>query len=314
MKPSNNLPTVTVVIPCFNQARYLSAAILSARDQSHSPVECIVVDDGSSDGTADVAARLGARVIRQANHGVSAARNAGLAAARGELIVFLDADDVLLPGALEMEAAALLSNGNAAVVVTHCDAMDEEGVPLPVAHHRIDPSNLYRDWLSRNFVWTPGAAMFRRAVLGAIGGFAEDLGPAADYAVYLRLAREGRVVFAAGRAVRYRQHAASMSRDPALMLRATLQALDRERLQGPSWARAEIRRGRRTWCAWYGEQIVHDLRAHWHARTLGADQLKAVLTLFRSCPTVVLHHAARKTRRALRSALRAPSSLGKESQ
>lgn len=307
MTAAGHLPTVTVVIPCFNQARYLAAAVRSVWDQSHRPLECIVVDDGSTDGTADVAAASGARVVRQSNRGVSAARNAGLATARGELVVFLDADDVLLPDALAMEAAALSSNRRAAAVVTRCEAMDEDARPLPVEHHSIDASNLYKGWLSRNFVWTPGAAMFRRAELVQIGGFAEDLGPAADYAVYLRLARDARVAYITGRAVRYRQHAASMSRDPALMLRATLQALRRESREGPSWARGDIRRGRRTWCAWYGEQIVRDLRAHWRARTWGGRQMKAMLTLVRRCPTVVLQHAARKTRRSVMAALQAPS-------
>ena len=311
MTVAGPLPTVTVVIPCFNQARYLALAVRSALHQSHRPLECIVVNDGSTDGTADVAGTLGARVIQQANRGVSAARNAGLAAARGELVVFLDADDVLLPSALEMEAAALHSNASAAAVVTRCEAMDEEGTPLPVTHQTIDPSNLYRAWLSRNFVWTPGAAMFRRSALAALGGFAEDLGPAADYAIYLRLARDDRVALIGGSAVRYRQHALSMSRDPTLMLRATLRALRRERREGPTWARGEIRRGRRTWCAWYGEQIVHDLRAHWHARALGVKQLQAVLMLLWSCPALVLQHAARKTRHSLMSALRSASAFGR---
>jgi glycosyltransferase involved in cell wall biosynthesis len=310
MTEAGQLPTVTVVIPCFNQGRYLAAALKSVWDQSHRPVECIVVDDGSTDDTATIAARFGAHVIRQPNRGVSAARNAGLAAAHGDLIVFLDADDVLLRDALAIEAVALGSNEHAAAVVTRCEAMDEAGTPLPVQHHEIDPENLYRDWLSRNFVWTPGAAMFRRTALVEVGGFVEDLGPAADYAVYLQLARDGRVAFVGGSAVRYRQHPGSMSRDPALMLRATLQVLRRERLEGPPWVRREIKRARRIWCAWYGEQIVHDLRGRWHTRTWGARQLKATLTLLRNCPAVVLHHVSHKTRRALVPGPRSSSTPG----
>jgi hypothetical protein len=314
MAEAGQLPTVTVVIPCFNQGRYLAAALKSVLDQSHRPAECIVVDDGSTDDTATIAARSGARVIRQPNRGVSAARNAGLAAAHGDLIVFLDADDVLLRGALAMEAVALWSNEHAAAVVTRCEVMDEAGTPLPVSHHEIDPENLYRDWLSRNFVWTPGAAMFRRSALVEVGGFVEDLGPAADYAVYLQLARDGRVTFVGGSAVRYRQHPGSMSRDPALMLRATLQVLRRERLEGPPWARREIKRARRVWCAWYGEQIVHDLRVRWHARTWGARQLKATLTLLRNCPAVALNHVSRKTGRALVPAPKSSSTPGRASR
>lgn len=303
----DSLPTVSVVIPCFNQGRYLPYAVQSALGQSHRPLECLVVDDGSTDETAAVAERLNVRLIRQSNQGVSAARNAGLAAARGELIVFLDADDTLLPTALEIEAAALAANRDVVAVVTRCEAMDEAGTPIAVVHHAIDPANLYRDWLSRNFVWTPGAAMFRRAPLLEMGGFAVDLGAAADYALYLRLARDGRVAYVDGAAVRYRQHAASMSRDPALMLRATMKALQAERRHGPAWARRDVRRGRRAWCAWYGEQIVHDLRAHWHARAFGARQLSGLLTLIRRCPVTAVQHVTRKMRRTVAAVLKTPA-------
>jgi glycosyltransferase involved in cell wall biosynthesis len=311
MTPAGLLPTVSVVIPCFNQARYLRHAISSALSQSHAPLECIVVDDGSTDETAEVAEVLHARVIKQANRGVSAARNAGLAAARGELIVFLDADDELLPNALEREAGALAGMPDIVAVVTRCEAMDEAGTPLAVAHHTIDPDNLYRDWLSSNFVWTPGAAMFRRAPLAEIGGFAHDLGPAADYALYLRLARDHRIGFIEGSVVRYRQHGASMSRDPALMLRATLEAVRREEREGPVWARGDARRARRAWCAWYGEQVVDDLRVRWRDGSFGMPQLLAILTLVRRCPSVVVQHVTRKARRTVAAVLKAPSAAGK---
>ena len=186
---TGSLPTVSVVIPCYNQARYLPDAIRSVREQTHQPIECIVVDDGSTDRTSEVAAELGAHVIHQANGGVSAARNAGLSVARGELVVFLDADDVLLPAALARGSSALVAQPAAAAVVSRCEVMDEHGTLVAARHHDVDPSNLYRGWLLSNFVWTPGAAMFRRAALAELGGFCTDYGPAADYALYLRLAR-----------------------------------------------------------------------------------------------------------------------------
>ncbi|MCU0647912.1 MAG: glycosyltransferase family 2 protein [Gemmatimonadaceae bacterium] len=88
-------PTLSVVIPCFNGERYLRAALESVMAQSMPATEIVVVDDGSSDGSAPLAERFGhgVRVIRQANAGVSAARNTGVAESRGELLAFLDADD-----------------------------------------------------------------------------------------------------------------------------------------------------------------------------------------------------------------------------
>ena len=87
-------PLVSVVIPVHDRARFLGASIASVLEQRYEPLEVIVVDDGSGDGSAQVAADHGARVIRQPRRGVSAARNAGVEAARGELITFQDADDL----------------------------------------------------------------------------------------------------------------------------------------------------------------------------------------------------------------------------
>ncbi|HET7218042.1 MAG TPA: glycosyltransferase [Vicinamibacterales bacterium] len=313
-------PLVTVVIPCFNQARYLGDAVQSVRAQGYPTIECIVVDDASADGTAALARTLAVRVVEQrVNQGVSAARNAGLAAAHGDLVVFLDADDELLPDAIEHHAGALAAHPHATAVVGRCEAMDGDGNPLPVSHHAVDPSRLYEEWLSRNFVWTPGAAMFRRRELEALGGFPAMLGPAADYSLYMQLARADRIVYVPVPIVRYRQHDASMSRDPALMLRATLAALRRERIAAPQWAHAAIRRGHRVWCDWYGEQIVHRLRRDWRARRFGPTELQLVATLVRHCPGLIARHATRKMRlglgsalgRAWRQILQVPSTLRK---
>jgi glycosyltransferase involved in cell wall biosynthesis len=292
-------PTVSVVIPCRNQARYLPTAVHSVRSQSYGGVECIVVDDGSTDNTSSVAATLGVRLLRQRHGGVSAARNAGLAAAHTDLIAFLDADDELLPEAVGAEVAALESHPKAAAVVGRCLSMDVEGRPLPSRHNVVDAANLYEQWLQRNFVWTPGAAMFRRLAMQEIGGFPVDLGPAADYAVYLRLARFDRVVFMPIELVRYRQHDASMSRDPALMLRATVEVLRRERREAPASARSAIRDGLEAWRQWYGEQIIERLRGDCRGGRVGVRQLRAAVTLIHLCPVLVMRRAAEKSRRIL---------------
>src|SRR5919112_291203 len=95
-------PLVSVVIPCYNQAHFLGEAIESVLAQSYPNFEIIVVDDGSTDDTSEVAGRYPkVRLVRQENQGLSGARNAGLARSEGEYVVFLDADDRLLPEALE---------------------------------------------------------------------------------------------------------------------------------------------------------------------------------------------------------------------
>jgi glycosyltransferase involved in cell wall biosynthesis len=288
-------PSVTVVIPCYNQARYLRAAIASVRAQECHALECLVVDDGSTDDTAAVGQSEGARVLRQSNEGLSEARNAGLAASRGDFVVFLDADDELLPGAVTRAAAELERWPEVSAVVGRCQAMDADGRALPVRHEPIDASRLYEEWLPRNFVWTPGAAMFRKQAVEAVGGFPRRLGPAADYAIYLQLSREGRVRFLDEPLVRYRQHGTSMSTDPGLMLRATLAVLRRERREVPADLQPQFRRGRNQWCEFYGEQIVERLRTDWEERRLGVAQVRAAVTLLRHCPRVAFRHVRHKT-------------------
>ena len=91
---------VTVVIPCYNGAAYLAEAIQSGLMQSHSSVEVLVIDDGSTDGSPAIAQGYPVRYIRQENRGLSSARNTGIAQSRGQYLVFLDADDRLLPDAI----------------------------------------------------------------------------------------------------------------------------------------------------------------------------------------------------------------------
>ena len=132
--------------------------------QRYPHVDCIVVNDGSTDDTA-VACRKLASAFEQMNSGVSEARNAGLAAARSDLVVFLDADDELcqMPSPVARRRS---QRTRAAAVVGRCQVMDDAGGPLPASSTvEVDPANLYQEWLSRNFVWTPGAAMFRRRAL-----------------------------------------------------------------------------------------------------------------------------------------------------
>src|SRR4051794_37894220 len=174
-------PLVSIVIPCFNQAHFLSFAVTSAFRQQYRPLEVLVVDDGSTDNTADVAISNGAELIRQSHGGVSSARNHGLALAHGEFIVFLDADDELLPDAVESSVAELGRHPAAGCVVGRAQLIDAHGRQLPTTHAGPQPGDLYPQLLVQNFVYTPGAAMFRRSVVQELHGFREDVSPAADY-------------------------------------------------------------------------------------------------------------------------------------
>jgi len=115
---SSRPPVVSVVIPCYNHARYLPAALASVHAQRGVAVESIMVDDGSNDDSAAVAEAHGATMVkRQRNRGLSHARNAGLEAVRGEFVVFLDADDELLPDALHSGVRVLQECPSAGAIV-----------------------------------------------------------------------------------------------------------------------------------------------------------------------------------------------------
>jgi glycosyltransferase involved in cell wall biosynthesis len=304
-------PLVSVAIPCFNQARFLNDAIASACRQRYAPVEIVVIDDGSTDETARIAEAAGARLARQANAGLSAARNAGLAMARGEFIVFLDADDELLPDAVGSGVELLQRLPSVSGVVRLCQTMDAERRPLPSVHRPPATPDLYRVWLRRNFVWTPGAALFRTEAIRAIGGFPVDLAPAADHAVYLTLARKDAVVFDAREVVRYRQHDSNMSRDPVLMLNATLGVLRRERRHVAPEYFEDFRAGVNVWREYYGEQIVERLRRERRARVTSNWQKTALLALVTHCPRVLAKHSLRKLSRVLRGLKSAPIEAGR---
>lgn len=256
-------PLVSVVIPCYNQAQYLGEAIGSARAREVE-VEIIVVDDGSTDGTADVAARFsGVTLIRQDNRGLAAARNRGLAAAEGGFVIFLDADDRMMPGGIDIAAQALLAHVSCAMAYGRCVMIGPDGVAWPTPSQAIVSRDHYGALLRNNLIWMPAMAIFRRDALQRIDGFREGFDAAADYDLYLRMAREWPVHDHGALVAAYRRHPASMSGSAMRMLGETLTVMRRHR---PAAARAgqsdNWRRGYATWQTFYGTQLVEEIRAH----------------------------------------------------
>ncbi|SON53910.1 Chondroitin polymerase [Hartmannibacter diazotrophicus] len=251
-------PRVAVAIPCYNQARFLSQAIESALNQTRPPDEIIVVDDGSPDNTAEVAAAYPqVRYHRQANGGVSAARNAGLAITTCDHILFLDADDTLEPETIALGLACLQANPEAAFAYGGYREVDEA---LTLIHeHPVNPTGqTYGGLLTGNHIVMPGAVLYRASPLKEVGGFDTSLTSWEDHDVYLKLARAHPVACYSSIAGNYRRHGTSMSRNSLRMLKVGHVVLDRQRphVQGQPSLEEALRKGRVNLDRYYGDQLA----------------------------------------------------------
>jgi glycosyltransferase involved in cell wall biosynthesis len=225
---------VSVVIPCYNQGRFVGEALESVFGQTYARVEVILVDDGSTDDLAAVlqpfAGRPELAVIRQENRGLSAARNRGLAEAQGSLVQFLDADDWLDPEKLARQVAVLAAHPEIGLVFSdyflvynNVDLCEQD----TVADRCDDPFNpdLFLTWWIQG-VFPPCAALVRKEWIRRAGGFNTKLQAYEDYEFWLRLSAHGcRASYLPDRLAYYRQHEGSMTAEAdTRRLHAALQA------------------------------------------------------------------------------------------
>jgi glycosyltransferase involved in cell wall biosynthesis len=218
---------VSVIIPCYNQAHFLREAIESALAQTYSNREIIVVDDGSSDSTATVARRYSlVRYVYQQNAGPSAARNTGLKQSHGEYLVFLDADDRLLPEALEIGVDCLRQHPECAFASGFCRLIVADGSLLSKPEQPYILQDHYLKFLRRNYIWCPSSVVYKRSILETVKGFNTSLGRGEDYDLFLRITRDHPIFCHNQFVADYRLHGSSRSADHSLMLRDTLNALN----------------------------------------------------------------------------------------
>lgn len=259
---------VSVVIPCYNQAHFLSEAIESVLGQAGAEFEVIVVDDGSQDATAEVAARYPqVRCIRQPNRGIAGARNAGFAASWGEFLLFLDADDRLMPGALASGVACLRACPGCAFAYGHIRLIAADGGPLTTQRQVAVNKDHYLELLRGCYIWTPGTVVCRRAALTEAGGFRGVVDGCEDYDLYLRLARRFPLCCNDRVVLEYRQHETKMSLNYARMLHSSVAALraQREHAASDEGYQQALREGINEMRRGYGEPLVKQVRGQLRA-------------------------------------------------
>jgi SAM-dependent methyltransferase len=226
--PSNRNRKTAIVINAFNQAHFLSDAIESCLRQTVEIDEIIVVDDGSTDDTASVVARYpNVRLIRQDNRGLAAARNTGLAATDATYVTFLDADDLLLPAALELGIRQLSAQPQAAMVYGAHRMVDARKRPISGKIYIPVSGDAYLQFLRRgNFIGMHATVVYRREHLVALGGFDESFPSCEDYELFLRIAKTRPIISHEQLVAEYRKHSQNMSYDYPKMLATALRAID----------------------------------------------------------------------------------------
>ena len=211
---------VSVITPAYNHASFIGDTLASVFAQRYPHIEVVVVDDGSTDDTVAQMAEFRDRVIyhRQANRGMAAARNQGIALARGQLISFLDDDDLWEPDYLATVVPLFVANPDVAAVYTGFKSLDAAGQALPQGGTRVvAPERLYDALVDGGFF--PACCLtVRKAVLEEIGGLDETLRGNDDWDLLLRLARDRRVIGLPAPQAIHREHAGGLSSNYEHML------------------------------------------------------------------------------------------------
>ena len=227
-------PLVTAILPVFDRAGSIGRAIESVLAQSYAPIELIVVDDGSSDGTAQILEgyRDRATILTQNNRGAYAARNLALRHAKGELVAFIDSDDAWLPDKLERQVP--LMRGEVGLVYGDVRVLAEPRDDAPPTGRTsftwVTPrrGRVLDGLAAGNFVPTC-AALVRKSALQEIGGFPEESRISADYLTWFRIAKRHAFDFVAEPVALYTLHEAGISYDLGRALAARIRLFQRER-------------------------------------------------------------------------------------
>lgn len=211
-----NTPTLSVIIPLYNKEREIGDTLRSVLAQTLTPLEIIVVDDGSTDRSAAIVREIAAesplvKLVEQPNAGECAARNRAIAEAKGEYVALLDADDQWRPRFLQEVAALIEEFPDCGLYCTAFDIVSHEGeFPAVCPSKRGIVENFFRDSAHR-YIAIPSASCIPRRVFDDVGGFPEGMKIAGDLYMWIKIARRYRVCFSPERLCRYSRVASNRS-------------------------------------------------------------------------------------------------------
>jgi glycosyltransferase involved in cell wall biosynthesis len=211
---------ISVVIPAYNAARFLPRCLNSVFTQTLEPAEVIVVDDGSTDDSAEIARKLGARVVSRPNGGLSAARNTGVQSAGNDWVALLDADDMWSPEKLRSQTERVQQD--TVLVYTGIRIFGDDGVKS--IRPGATPAQVRKMLRYRNPI-TPSTVIAKREALARNGGFREDIRACEDWEMWVRLQRLGSFAAVTDPLTDYYVGPSTMSADPNRMLVAVEQIL-----------------------------------------------------------------------------------------
>lgn len=290
---SSHQDLVSVIIPCYNHGHFLGEAIESVIGQTYPLIEIIVVDDGSTDDTEQIAkAYPNIQYVRQNNYGLSRSRNVGLSHSKGAYIILLDADDCLFPEAIDIGLRALASRNDCALTF---GLFVKIGVSQGLQQLSPNTSYGYKDLLQRNVIGNPGTVLYRRKVFTEIGVFDEANNSAADYDFYLRVARQFPIFCHHQLVVQYRKHGTNMSNDAGLMLASTVTVLKKQLqyVEGNHELRVAYEHGLQHYMRYYGERLIMQIYERFRQGHL-LDTAFGVYILVRFYPNRILAYARQK--------------------
>ena len=240
--PAARAPRVSAIVTTYNYAAYISAALDSVLGQTRPPDEVVVIDDGSTDDTSQIVARYaqaGVRYLRQENQGAGAARNRGICETQGDLLAFLDADDLWLPDKLERQLACLAARPELGLVSGQMIWWDQETEARWIERFGVPAGrDVTRELVVRNVVGNPSMVLARRATIEAVGGFDPCLRWGQDWDLWIRLSTCSQIGFLPEPVMIYRWHSGSLSRQSFMTRLGVVHSISRRAIRAYTPRRA----------------------------------------------------------------------------